>query len=245
MRSERRASRAEAGGYRWPSSGLGSRSTTKSARPSCGFGLSVPSRSNLWRGARWGSAPGCSGDGGRPRARTRSRRRHAGAFGWSARGCRSRGWRASAATCRSRARGLVATGRRARARRGRGSRRRSVRAMVVGSHRQRRYRNRYRPAREVRPPSRPNPTPAPTRPPPGVSLQPMAAYEYLCMACEHRFEDRRPMTASVDTALVCPSCGGERVRRQFSFIAGKAPTGETRPHASGGCACGGACACGG
>ena len=24
----------------------------------------------------------------------------------------------------------------------------------------------------------------------------MAAYDYLCMACEHRFEDRRPMTAS-------------------------------------------------
>ena len=81
--------------------------------------------------------------------------------------------------------------------------------------------------------------------PPRVSFEPMAAYEYLCMACEHRFEDRRPMTASVDTALACPSCGGERVRRQFSFIAGKAPTGETRPHASGGCACGGACACGG
>jgi putative FmdB family regulatory protein len=73
----------------------------------------------------------------------------------------------------------------------------------------------------------------------------MAAYEYLCMACEHRFEDRRPMTASVDTALACPSCGGERIRRQFSFIAGKAPTGRTGPHASGGCACGGACACGG
>jgi putative FmdB family regulatory protein len=73
----------------------------------------------------------------------------------------------------------------------------------------------------------------------------MAAYEYVCMACEHRFEDRRPMTAPVDTALACPSCGGERVRRQFSFIAGKASTGETRPHASGACACGGACVCGG
>lgn len=73
----------------------------------------------------------------------------------------------------------------------------------------------------------------------------MAAYEYLCMACEQRFEDRRPMTASVDTALACPSCGGERLRRQFSFIAGTAPTGRPGPHASGGCACGGACACGG
>ena len=71
----------------------------------------------------------------------------------------------------------------------------------------------------------------------------MATYEYLCMACEHRFEDRRPMTASVDTALACPSCGNERVRRQFSFVAGKGSF-DPSPR-SGGCACGGACACGG
>ena len=68
----------------------------------------------------------------------------------------------------------------------------------------------------------------------------MATYEYLCLACEHRFEERRPMGASVETALVCPSCGGERVRRQFSFVAGKETTGA--PSAAG-CACGGACAC--
>ena len=71
----------------------------------------------------------------------------------------------------------------------------------------------------------------------------MAAYEYLCMACEHRFEDRRPMTASVHTALACPSCGSERVRRQFSFVAGTASSSEPRLDAPGGCACGGACAC--
>ena len=78
----------------------------------------------------------------------------------------------------------------------------------------------------------------------GILLTTMAAYDYLCMACEHRFEDRRPMTASVDTALACPSCGSDRVRRQFSFIAGTASTGSSAPHATGGCACGGACACG-
>jgi putative FmdB family regulatory protein len=78
----------------------------------------------------------------------------------------------------------------------------------------------------------------------GGILRHMAAYEYLCMACEHRFEDRRPMTASVDTALACPSCGNERVRRQFSFLAGTASSSEPRPHAAGGCACGGACGCG-
>lgn len=68
----------------------------------------------------------------------------------------------------------------------------------------------------------------------------MATYEYLCLACEHRFEDRRPMGSSVGTALACPSCGGDRVRRQFSFVAS---LGGTAPSA-GGCACGGACACG-
>jgi putative FmdB family regulatory protein len=75
-------------------------------------------------------------------------------------------------------------------------------------------------------------------------LNAMAAYDYLCMVCEHRFEDRRPMTATVDTALACPSCGSDRVRRQFSFLAGTATT-DSSSHPTGGCACGGACACGG
>ena len=78
----------------------------------------------------------------------------------------------------------------------------------------------------------------------GGILRTMAAYDYLCMAFEHRFEHRRPMTASVDTVLACPSCGSDRVRRQFSFIAGTASTGSSAPQAMGGCACGGACACG-
>lgn len=72
----------------------------------------------------------------------------------------------------------------------------------------------------------------------------MATYEYLCLACEHRFEDRRPMTSPVDTALACPSCGGERVRRQFSFAASLGISGAPGPASGGGCACGGACACG-
>jgi putative FmdB family regulatory protein len=73
----------------------------------------------------------------------------------------------------------------------------------------------------------------------------MAAYEYLCMACEHRFEERRPMTAAVDTALACPSCGSERVRRQFSFVAGtSAGSDAAAPRSSGGCGCG-SCTCGG
>jgi len=72
----------------------------------------------------------------------------------------------------------------------------------------------------------------------------MATYEYLCLACEHRFEERRAMTASVLTEPVCPSCGGDRVRRQFSFVAGRPITSGFGPAGTGGCACGGACACG-
>jgi putative FmdB family regulatory protein len=70
----------------------------------------------------------------------------------------------------------------------------------------------------------------------------MATYEYLCLSCERPFEERRSMTGVVETALACPSCGSERVRRRFSFLA-------PRPAAAGGhvggagCGCGGACAC--
>ena len=67
----------------------------------------------------------------------------------------------------------------------------------------------------------------------------MTTYEYVCLACERVFEEKRSMTASVDTALACPTCGSERVRRRFSFVA-STPGNVT----AGGCACGGACACG-
>ena len=71
----------------------------------------------------------------------------------------------------------------------------------------------------------------------------MTTYESLCHACEHPFEERRPMTAgSVDIALACPSCGSERVRRRFSFSAtvggaSRADSATAQPVA-GGCACG-------
>ncbi len=79
----------------------------------------------------------------------------------------------------------------------------------------------------------------------------MTTYEFVCLACEHPFEQRRPMGGGVDTALVCPSCGSDRLRRRFSFFTtgGGAASGQAggraAPAASGGCACGGACACGG
>jgi len=73
----------------------------------------------------------------------------------------------------------------------------------------------------------------------------MAVYEYVCLACEHPFEQRRAMGA-VDTAIACPSCGSDRVRRRFSLFAagGAGAEGERSVGGSGGCACGGACACG-
>jgi putative FmdB family regulatory protein len=77
----------------------------------------------------------------------------------------------------------------------------------------------------------------------------MATYEYLCLACEHPFEQRRPIGGSVDTALRCPSCASDRVRRRFSFSAtsGTSATssGPAPASGSGGGCCGGACACGG
>ncbi len=70
----------------------------------------------------------------------------------------------------------------------------------------------------------------------------VATYEYICLACERPFEERRSMTASVGTELVCPSCGSERIRRRFSFVAARPGAGPGP--AAGGCGCGGACACG-
>jgi putative FmdB family regulatory protein len=70
------------------------------------------------------------------------------------------------------------------------------------------------------------------------------------MACEHRFEQRRPIEAAVDVVLTCPSCESDRVRRRFSvFAAGtSAPSpgdiGGPAPSNGGGCCGGGGCACG-
>jgi putative FmdB family regulatory protein len=78
----------------------------------------------------------------------------------------------------------------------------------------------------------------------------MATYEYICLACETPFEQRRSMTTAVDTALACPACDSDRVRRRFSVFAtgsSSAPGSGFGPEpraSGGGCACGGACACG-
>jgi putative FmdB family regulatory protein len=77
----------------------------------------------------------------------------------------------------------------------------------------------------------------------------MAVYEYVCLACEHRFEERRSIDASsVDVALACPSCGADRIRRRFSvFAAGSTSASQAEapePTAGGSCCGGGGCACG-
>jgi putative FmdB family regulatory protein len=74
----------------------------------------------------------------------------------------------------------------------------------------------------------------------------MATYEYVCLACEHLFEERRPIGAGpVATALACPSCGTARVRRRFSFstTVGSTSAASALGPAAGGC-CGGTCGCG-
>ncbi|MBA3764098.1 MAG: zinc ribbon domain-containing protein [Actinobacteria bacterium] len=79
----------------------------------------------------------------------------------------------------------------------------------------------------------------------------MAVYEYVCLTCEHSFEERRAIGAAVDTALACPSCGVGRVRRRFSVFAtgsqGAAAgldASRSLGRPSGGGCCGGGCACG-
>jgi putative FmdB family regulatory protein len=70
----------------------------------------------------------------------------------------------------------------------------------------------------------------------------MATYEYLCLACEQPFEETRPMSSSpINTALACPTCGSDRIRRRFSF---SAATGNAGTGSIGAGCCGGGCACG-
>jgi putative FmdB family regulatory protein len=71
----------------------------------------------------------------------------------------------------------------------------------------------------------------------------MPAYEYLCDACETRFDQRQKMSDPV--LELCPSCGGH-VQRMISGGAGAITKGAGQAHADAPppCASGGAC-CGG
>jgi putative FmdB family regulatory protein len=46
----------------------------------------------------------------------------------------------------------------------------------------------------------------------------MPTYEYVCTACDHRFEDFESMSAKPQ--VKCPKCGKRRLRRLFGTGAG-------------------------
>jgi len=71
----------------------------------------------------------------------------------------------------------------------------------------------------------------------------MPIYEYICLKCEDRFER---LTGVSSAEPSCPSCGENRVRKQFSVFASPSPTPSATTVRSGGGACGagGGC-CGG
>ena len=46
----------------------------------------------------------------------------------------------------------------------------------------------------------------------------MPTYEYVCAACEHRFEDFEAMSAKPQ--VKCPACGKRKLRRLFGTGAG-------------------------
>ncbi len=66
----------------------------------------------------------------------------------------------------------------------------------------------------------------------------MPLYEFVCLACEDRFDVRRGLEEADPS---CPTCGDDRVRRQLSMFASAGNGGSV---SAGGCSCGGACACG-
>ncbi|MFN2468766.1 MAG: zinc ribbon domain-containing protein [Gaiellaceae bacterium] len=71
----------------------------------------------------------------------------------------------------------------------------------------------------------------------------MPIYEYVCMKCEHHFEE---LVRSGDGDPSCPDCGGAKVAKQFSVFAAHGGSEQPSfggPAAGGGC-CGGSCGCG-
>lgn len=67
----------------------------------------------------------------------------------------------------------------------------------------------------------------------------MPIYEYRCSECEHRFEMLQRIGQGAE-GLVCPSCGGTSLDKQFSTFAAATGTGDTQLWTEG---CGGACSC--
>lgn len=63
----------------------------------------------------------------------------------------------------------------------------------------------------------------------------MPLYEYRCEECDHRFEILQRLGVGAD-GLSCPSCGQERLAKQFStFAASGTQATSAAPMPSGGC----------
>ena len=71
----------------------------------------------------------------------------------------------------------------------------------------------------------------------------MPLYEYVCDACDSRFERLQPMSAAHVTG--CPDCGDE-AQRVLSLFASPVAVGAGAAAGSGGggACCGGGCGCG-
>jgi putative FmdB family regulatory protein len=71
----------------------------------------------------------------------------------------------------------------------------------------------------------------------------MPIYEFVCMECEHHFEELMRLD---EEAPSCPECGSPRSNRQFSVFAAHGTAEQPSfggPSGGGGC-CGGSCGCG-
>ncbi len=69
----------------------------------------------------------------------------------------------------------------------------------------------------------------------------MPIYEFVCMACEHHFEELLRLS---DSDPDCPDCGSARTRRQLSVFAAHGAAEQPSFGASAGGCCGGSCGCG-
>jgi putative FmdB family regulatory protein len=66
-------------------------------------------------------------------------------------------------------------------------------------------------------------------------------YEYVCMKCEHHFEE---LVRYADADPHCPECGAANVSRQLSVFAAHGTTAQPTFGGSAGGCCGGSCGCG-
>lgn len=67
----------------------------------------------------------------------------------------------------------------------------------------------------------------------------MPLYEYICDDCKEVFEELTGMSET-ENGPVCPACGSEKTRRQFSTFAARIGAGSSRTSSvTGGCGGGG------